>query len=239
MDNIQQKNNQNHAAEAHTGGPIKFSQLTRAESSRSHEGMRRYSAFIRSLGIALPLIAIAITAIVFSWDVLKTNDIAAVPDIKTAKTIGKNELLNPKFDSVDNKNQPFYITAKRALQDQDDALMLLDEPMADIALNNGNWLAVTARQGAYRQETQRLLLKDNVTLFHDAGYKVTTQELAVDMNVGTAQTETSISGHGPLGTLNAKGMHAASKTQTLIFTGPAKLVIYDTKTSGAGKVLKP
>ncbi|MCB1720517.1 MAG: LPS export ABC transporter periplasmic protein LptC [Rhodospirillales bacterium] len=237
MDNIPQNNNQDH--EANANQPVKFSQLTRAESSRNHEGMQRYSAFIRSLGIALPLIAIAITAIVFSWDILKPNDITTVPDIKTAKTIGKNELLNPKFDSVDNKNQPFHITARRALQDQNDALMLLDEPMADITLNNGNWLAITARQGAYRQETQRLLLKDNVTLFHDAGYKITTQELDVDMNVGTAQTETSISGHGPLGTLNAKGMHADSKAQTLIFTGPVKLVIYDTKTSAAAKVPKP
>lgn len=224
----------------HTGKTVKFTQLTRGLNQQRQRENPRRSAFIRSMRIVLPLIAIAITAIVFSWNILKSDDLApAKPDVKSTGVIGKNELLNPRFDSVDDKNQPFRITATRALQGTDDAMMLLDEPMADILLNNGSWLALTARQGAYRQETRRLLLKDNVTLFHDAGYKVTTQELDVDMNAGTARSDTTISGHGPLGTLDAKGMRADSKAQTLIFTGPARLVIYDAKAPNGTELLSP
>ncbi|MCB9983770.1 MAG: LPS export ABC transporter periplasmic protein LptC [Rhodospirillales bacterium] len=236
MDDIPENKNKKGAG----AKPVKFSQLTRDNNERTPEDVQRHSAFIRRMRIALPLIALAITAIVFSWNFLSPDDIApAKPQAQSARTIGKNELLNPQFESIDDKGQPYTITATRALQDTDDALMLLEEPMADILLKNGNWLALSARQGAYRQETQRLLLKDNVTLFHDAGYKVKTQELDADMNTGTAQTDTGISGHGPLGTLDAKGMRADSQKQTLIFTGPARLVIYDAGAPSGTELLSP
>ncbi len=204
---------------------------------RKDEG---YSAFIRSMRITLPLIALAIITILFSWNIFKTDDMApAKPDAKTASAIGKNELLNPKFDSVDDKNQPYTITAERALQDTDGELMVLDAPMADIVLNSGTWLAIKSRQGAFRQESQRLLLKDDVRLFHDDGYSAKTQELDVDLKAGTARTNVKITGHGPAGTLNASGMYADSKAEVLIFTGPAKIVLYDAGGSSKGGLLAP
>lgn len=151
-----------------------------------------------------------------------------IEEKKTA-SMSKNELVNPEFESVDSKNQPFTITANRAVQDAADELMLLEEPLADIVLNSGNWVAIQSRQGAYRQESQRLLLKDNVTLFHDDGYTARTEELNVDMKDGKAQTDLKVSAFGPAGELDASGMQADTKDDVLIFTGPAKLVIYDTK----------
>ena len=188
----------------------------------------RYSSFIRSMRIALPLSALAIVAVLFSWNMMKPDQVIPVKDEKTAAAIGKNELLDPRFDSVDDKNQPYTITAARALQGEKDGMMLLDKPMADIVLNNGNWLAIQSDQGAYRQESQRLILKSNVELFHDEGYTMKTQELDVDLEAGTARSDVVVNAHGPLGTLNANGLQADSKTETLIFTGPAKLVLYDT-----------
>ncbi|MEZ5813913.1 MAG: LPS export ABC transporter periplasmic protein LptC [Alphaproteobacteria bacterium] len=212
--------------------------------SRSDNDTRRkdqgYSAFIRSMRIVLPLTALAIIAVLFSWNIFRPDEIApAKPGSETAKTIGKNELLNPRFDSVDAKNRPYTITAARALQGADNELMLLDAPMADIILRNGNWLAVKSRQGAFRQETQRLLLKDDVRLFHDEGYSAKTQELDVDLKAGTARSDVKITGHGPLGTLDASGMYADSKAGHLIFTGPAKIVFYDTGGSSNKGLLIP
>ncbi len=217
----------------------KLSRLSRAPNEpRKHD--EKYSAFIRSMRITLPLIALAIIAVLFSWNTFSPDEITpAKPNEQTVKTIGKNELLNPKFDSVDDKNQPYTITAKRAVQDTDDELMILDEPMADIVLNSGKWLAIKSRQGAFRQESQRLLLKDNVQLFHDDGYNVRTQELDMDLKAGTARTDVKITGHGPLGTLDASGMDANSKAGTLVFKGPAKIVLYDVNRDSTGGLLKP
>jgi len=193
---------------------------------------KRYTAFIRYMRIVLPLIALSIIAVLFSWNTLQPDKLMpAQPDPETKATIGKNELLNPRFDSIDDKNQPYTITAKRALQGANEELILLEEPMADIMLENGNWVAIKAIQGAFRQESQRLLLKKNVTLFHDEGYTFKTQELDVDMKAGTAQTYLAINGHGPLGILNASGMNASTEDNKLTFKGPAKLILHDTNTT--------
>lgn len=215
----------------------KLSSLHRKPGEKRQHN-EQYSRFIRKMRIALPLVALCIIAVLFSWDLLQDDVVAPAKTEpgQTSPAMSKNELLNPNFNSMDNKNQPYTITAKRAMQDSGDELMLLDEPMADIVLNSGSWLAIEAKQGAYRQISNRLLLKGDVTLFHDAGYSAKTQELDVDLVAGTARTDLAVSGQGPLGTLDAQGMRANSKAGTLLFTGPAKLVIYDT---GNTEVLSP
>lgn len=207
----------------------RLSRLSR-QAGETRQQNTGHTKFIRSMRIILPLIALSIVAVMFTWNTLQENDIAPPPpaDGQPTPRIGKNELISPRFESLDEKNQPYTITATRAVQDTDDELLLLDEPMADITLKSGTWLAINARQGAYRQQSQRLLLKDNVTMYHDAGYSVKTQELDVDLKDGTAQTDVTVQGYGPGGTLDAAGLRADQKAGTLILTGPAKVVIYDT-----------
>lgn len=214
--------------------PGRLSGLQR-DANQTRTGDRGYSKFIKSMRLLLPIVALCILAIVLSWNVISKDDIA--PAINEKQTVaaraGKNELVNPRFESVDEKNQPYVITADRALQDMGDQLMILEKPVADMMLESGNWLAIKSRQGAYTQESRKLLLKEDVELFHDDGYIIKTSELNVDMRAGLANTQTAIRGHGPMGTLNATGMEASTNAQTLKFIGPAKIVIYDAGQSGS------
>ena len=200
--------------------------------ARTHS--KGYSVFIKSLRIALPLVALCIMVLLFTWDDVRhffEEDVAPVafddPVATTVQSIGKNELLNPRFESVDEDGNPYIVTAKRALQGQsaEDDLIILEEPVADVALSGGQWLAVKAQQSAFKQKSQRLLLKGNVEMFHDEGYTLFTQEMDVDMEVGSAQTHTDVHVQGPKGVLDAKGLKAQRSDGTLIFKGPAKLVL--------------
>ena len=107
--------------------------------------------------LVLPLFALSLLAIVFSWGTFTQDDI--LPQIDPAEapqTIGKNELLNPRFESNDDKNQPYTITAKRAIQGEtNEDLVILEDPLADILLENGNWIAIKAEQGAYHLDVCR------------------------------------------------------------------------------------
>ena len=209
------------------------------DPSQARKTDQGYSKFIKSMRLLLPIIALCILAVVLSWNMFKDDNLA--PAIKDEQTVaaraGKNELVNPRFESVDEKNQPYVITANRALQDMGDELMILEEPLADMLLESGNWMAIKSRQGAYTQEARKLLLKDNVEIFHDDGYTVKTSELNVDMAAGLTNTQTPIRGHGPMGTLDANGMEASTNAQILKFIGPAKIVIYDT--GNKGNIFKP
>ncbi|MBX2834207.1 MAG: LPS export ABC transporter periplasmic protein LptC [Micavibrio sp.] len=190
-----------------------------------------YSVLIKSLKIFLPMLALGLLLVVITWqrveDVTPKQDESAQEESQSARSIGKNELLNPKFESTDEDGNPYTVTAKRALQGQsaDDDMILLEEPVADIALEDGNWLAVKAEQSAFAQTTQRLLLKGAVEIYHDEGYTLTTPELDVDMKAGTARTDTKVHIQGPKGVLDAEGLDANRGEEVLIFKGPAKLIL--------------
>ncbi len=197
----------------------------------------RYSKFVRRMRLILPLIALGIVAIIFTWGNMSEESFVSTKDPANApKSIGKNELLNPRFESIDEKGQPFTITAKRALQGKEnDNLVILEEPVGDMMLEGGSWIAIESDQGAFRQDNQRLLMRGNVRLFHDQGYQMSMEQLNIDMKGNTAWSETPVYGQGPEGTLSAQGLNADSNKEILIFTGPATLVLnMGDKNSGLG-----
>ena len=186
----------------------------------------KYSTYIRWLRRILPVIALVIVAVVFAWGNMNDPNIIPAQDAHAPKTFGKNELLNPRFESLDKKNQPYTITAKRASQgESDDNLVMLEKPLADMMLNSGNWVAIKSKEGAFRQDTQRLFLRGDVELFHDRGYQMSMAELHIDLQANTAWSGTDVYGQGPAGTLTAKGLQANNVTGHLKFTGPAKLIL--------------
>ncbi len=185
-----------------------------------------YSRFVRQAKIILPLIAAMIVGVLLAWPQAQDAFEAIPQEELSLPTVGQNELLNPRYESQDSKNQPYTITAARAVQSvHDPEVVMLDKPMADITLKDGTWLAVEALKGSYRQNTEQLLLEDTVKLFHDLGYEMKTEKLLVNLKTQEAWSDKDVHGHGPAGTLEATGMQAQTEEGRLIFTGPAKLVL--------------
>ncbi len=186
----------------------------------------RRSTSIKKLRMILPLIAGAIVIIMFIW-----SDMGSVAPPKrkedvAPQAIGKNELLNPRFESEDTSQQPYTITAKKAYQNAGNLnLIFLDKPVADISLKDGAWLAIEADKGEFEQVKQTLVLEGHVKLFHDAGYEMLTDHVDIDMNAATAISNAPVSGHGPIGTIKSMGLVADGNKGTLVFTGPATLVL--------------
>lgn len=188
------------------------------------QSTEKYTRLVKLMRLVLPTIALAIVVVVVSWS--KFEDLVAKPAMEAAipHIIGKNELLRPRFQSVDNKNQPFKITAHRAFQnEQNPKLVHLDRPMADITLNSGNWLAIESKKGTYEQNAENLVLEDDVKLYHDEGYELITSKLFVNLKAQEAWSDQPIYAQGPAGQIEASGMKADTGKGELIFTGPVTL----------------
>ncbi|MFP4313765.1 MAG: LPS export ABC transporter periplasmic protein LptC [Alphaproteobacteria bacterium] len=204
-----------------------------AELSRRQNRMaaqsERYSKFVRRIRLILPLVAIAIIAALMTWPMQDSNVAVLEEDQQQSlQSIRKNELSNPRFESVDEKNQPYTITASKAVQDsQNESLLLLSEPVGDMLLNSGNWIAIQAAIGHYWQNDKKLFLEQDVRLFHDEGYEMTMDKLDIDLNARTAQSDTQVYGHGPASTIEAQGLRGDNMRGVLSFNGPAKLVLHD------------
>ena len=101
--------------------------------SRTVSSVKR-SASVKKLRLALPVIAGAIVVFMFVWSDMES--VAPPPRKETVapQSIGRNELLNPRFESEDANQQPYTITAKKAFQESSDLnRVILDKPVADIS----------------------------------------------------------------------------------------------------------
>lgn len=190
----------------------------------------RHSSVVRRLRLVLPLIAVALVVVMLAWTDMDGPVEPVRREEVAPQTVGKNELLNPKFQSEDTKKQPYTITADRAFQESEDLdRVILDKPVADIALDGGSWIAIKATDGEYLQSEQKLNLKGNVRLYHDAGYELNTDAVDLDISAQTAHSSTPVSGQGPAGTIKGAGLDATGQNGILIFTGPASMTINSAK----------
>jgi lipopolysaccharide export system protein LptC len=198
---------------------------TRAASAAADSAR---SNLVRTLRLVLPVVAALLIGAVAAWPLLQSR-IGRIPigfSTVTQDEINRQRMINPRYVGVDDRNQPFTITADAATRtDAKSNLIELDRPKADMTLKDGHWVALTATSGTFSQDAQLIQLVDNVSLFHDTGYEFHTRMAYVDVKAGTAYGQDQIEGQGPLGTLKAQGFRIFDKGERLVFTGRAHMVL--------------
>lgn len=204
----------------------RLERLSRHAGNASTQYSAGYSKFVRMARLTLPIVALVIIAVLFAWPNMKTQNIPAAVSPEEQRLSGRKELLNPVFQSVDQKNQPYKVIAKRAIQGEtNENLIVLEEPTGHVILNSGERLDIQSASGAYRQDAQRLFLEDQVELLYSGEYKLQTSELDIDMKESQAWSEKDVTVTGPMGVLVAKGVEARNAEGLLLFSGPAKLTL--------------
>ncbi len=132
---------------------------------------------------------------------------------------------NPKFQGVDDENQPYTITASSAVQ-QDQETVELANLQADIFMEDNSWVNVSAKRGILKTEQKSLRLLGDVYLFQDEGYQFTTELAYIDMEAHKVLGDQPVSGQGPMGTIDANGFIIEQKEQSITFIGNVKMVIF-------------
>jgi lipopolysaccharide export system protein LptC len=190
---------------------------------------RWYSRFVGAMKVLLPLIALVLIALVVLWPHLKTEDLSfrigfAALNLSEATDPA---MINPRYVGTDKEEQPYTITADLARRMSDDSGRVeLEMPKADITLEDGTWLVLTAQTGLYDRHAKTLDLTGKVNLYHDAGYEFLTSAAKIDLAKSIAYGTRPVHGQGPFGQLNAEGFRMTEKGNTIHFTGKSKLVLY-------------
>jgi lipopolysaccharide export system protein LptC len=188
---------------------------------------RFYTRIVRSLRFILPLFATGVVALLMAWPRVR-DTVATLPKdtLAPVPAVGKNELINPRYDGRDGNLRPYEVTADHAIQSPNDPkLVLLDKPKGRLALADPDSIAGAADSGTYNQADSKLNLSGHVTLTHSLGYAMTTEKLLVDIKTQTAVSDLPVHGNGPAGTIEATGIKVDHNAGILIFTGPAHLVL--------------
>lgn len=132
---------------------------------------------------------------------------------------------NPRYEGLNDKNQPYTVIAKQARERTQD-LIDLDAIQADVAMGENEWVNLHARQGVYNRATRHLHLKGNVSLYFDQGYEMHSEESFVDMNTGIAKADVEVQGQGPTGTLRADRYQFDQTKKHAFFAGNVRVVLY-------------
>lgn len=191
-------------------------------------GRNRYSIFVGLMKVMLPAMAAALVLLVIAWPQLTFDESRFRLGISNLAPGQAQSLtmLNARFDGIDEKDQPYTLTADMATQaSQNEDLIELELPKADITLQDGTWLALTAKSGQYDRESELLDLFGSVSVFHDKGMEMRTEAARVDLHNGTAESVQPVEGQGSMGFINSEGFLVLDRGERIIFTGKSRMII--------------
>ncbi len=199
------------------------------ETRTRTQGYKWYSRFVQMMKVLLPVVAAFLIVLILVWPYLRSEDLRFRLSF-AALTASQNEdpsIVNPRFLGIDKENQAYSITADLARNlTAGTPSVELEMPKADITLEDGTWLVLTAKNGIFRQAKKTLDLTGAVNLFHDSGYEFQTSKAEFDFKKGSARGSAAVRGQGPFGEMQGEGFRLLDKGKTIVFTGKSKLVIY-------------
>ena len=200
-----------------------------ARPSRIITVSERYSRFVGLMKLMLPLGATALVVIVVTWPYLSGRE-DGIPLSFSSMGLGLTEkvfMTNARYMGSDDKDQPYTLTAELMSEEDgvEDAIRLT-KPQADIMLNDGSWLALTADTGVLIRKSEQLTLEGGVNFFSDAGYEFRTQRAEINLASKRAHGDEPIEGQGPFGTLNADSFRLEDQGNTIFFEGNVRMVFY-------------
>nr|WP_246463151.1 LPS export ABC transporter periplasmic protein LptC [Nitrospirillum iridis] len=192
----------------------------------------RHTRRVNQAKVVLPTLAGLTIAAIALWPLIKETTSPRQADPGT----GQLEMLDAHFLGTDKTDRPVEVRADRAMQESNqDNLIDLVSPEAEITLKNGQWVTLNGDTGRYDKQSGHLTLEGRVTLFHDHGYELTTDKAEVDTSKNIAWGNTRVAGQGPFGDIDAGGFRMTDKGSTIVFTGKARLRLVEKDRHGDGQ----
>lgn len=195
---------------------------------RRNESGVFYSRFVQGMRLVLPVITVILVLVVALWPEFNEIEDAISSggfeiDIAEAERL---TMSNPRYMSQDQSGMAYVVTADEAeQQDTESMATSLRNPAADVTMEDGSWVMLSADSGEYYDEERRLDLAGSVSLFHDAGYEFHTERAMIDFEAGRAEGHEPVEGFGSFGDVQSEGFAIEERGAVIIFTGRAHMVL--------------
>jgi lipopolysaccharide export system protein LptC len=189
---------------------------------------QRRRGLIDVLRVLLPAVALILIGLVLAWpQIMRSPGIAVsmlAPD--DADQSGRLRMDSPRYVGQTKKNRPYEVTAQSASLDPRKAnIVHLDHPAADIALGDEGDVRLSAQDGTYDRNTQKLLLDGGIEVVTSSGYRFATPSARVNLAQGWVRGWQPIEGAGPRGKLSADRFEIENTGDILRFEGRVKVTV--------------
>ncbi|MBI1954007.1 MAG: LPS export ABC transporter periplasmic protein LptC [Proteobacteria bacterium] len=188
--------------------------------------IKRRSLWINKLKVFLPITSICLTVSLFLWPSFKMIKKDSQTNWEESHPLN-NSVRFPHYSAMDNKGQPYELTADKAVEISQD-LVQFEQPQLIFYLSDGHSIKLKSSQAFLDKNQNGLELTDSVELIHSKGYKFTTSKVYIDLLEGKATGDFPVSGTGPYGFIKAQAFEIVSNGHKLIFKGGQSLTLKKT-----------
>lgn len=207
---------------------------------RQQQANPLYGHFVGLMKVLLPTVATALLLMVVIWPQLDEQaDRFQIGFARIDKSAADSlRMVNARYTGVDRSKRPFTVTAESAQQANPDSPEVeLLQPKADILMQDGSWVALTAELGNFNRTSQMLELSGTVNLFHDKGYEFRTTSAVLDLRAGDALGTEPVHGQGSFGHVQAEGFTIHNRGERIEFAGKSRVILLRSPTDvlGGGK----
>ena len=182
-----------------------------------------YSRFVKWMKIILPLTAAGLLLVLFFWPTHMNSNVTTTDHTAATKELVMDQ---PHYSGMDSKNEPFTVIAEKAVQSPN-ALNVVNMSgiKAEVFLNNGNKVAMIAKNGSFDQDHSLMSVEGDVHFNHNGGYRFVTESMQVDFTKNTATSKSPVTFNGSFGEIHGSGFELHDGGKVIIFTGPARAKI--------------
>ncbi|MDC0737670.1 LPS export ABC transporter periplasmic protein LptC [Cognatishimia sp. SS12] len=189
-----------------------------------------YSRVIAWLKVGLPVIALALLSTMFLFSRSNAPS-GALPfaDFELEERARDQRITAPFFAGQTSAGYDISVKADFAQPGlKDPRLTEAQSVAATIKLADGNIVDLNAQSAEVDSLNRLADLSGVVTITSSNGYKMVTESLALNMDAGSATSETEVQGTGPAGTFTAGAMELLNppegENSRFLFTNGVKLV---------------
>ena len=202
----------------------------RARAGATGGGPGRYSGFVGLMRYLLPAMAAALLGLVVAWPLVGDGEKGLhIPLATDAGIDGRLTMLNASYQGTDAKNRPYAVRGEEAFQPESDSPIVhlsgIEAGFLGDKEESGK-LALTANEGRFQRDAERLDLTGDVTVRSEAGHELVTTEARIDLPAGTAEGDEPVSGKGPHGLLDAGNFALLDRGQVMTFGGRVRVTLF-------------
>jgi len=188
----------------------------------------QYSRLISWLKIVLPLAALALLSTLF----LLARDVDQVVNLPFAEVLSPEGQLEeqvgaPYFAGTTANGELLTMAASRAKPLGSDRIEAMDVT-ASMTLHDGDVINLRSDDAILIENSNEALLSGAVRFSNTGGYTLDTEVMITSLDTVRGESEGTVNGQGPTGTLEAGKMQFDTDPETggiqLLFTGGVKLV---------------
>lgn len=183
-----------------------------------------HDRLVSFLAKALPAAVGLVAAVMLLVPLSPRGEISFLLDRnKVAVTNDRIAVSNAAYRGQDNDGRPFEVKAGTAVQKSAQTpIVEMFDLAARLALSDGD-ATIDAPRGRYNFDEEKIAVDGPVAFTATDGYRMTTGNVAVDINAKTATGAGGVEGTVPTGTFKAQSMKVDLENRTVTLEGQARL----------------